>query len=279
MTQLAPHQARSGQLSTSHGPVAILDAVGDPADRGSALLVPGYTGSKEDFAPVLDPLAATGRRVVAIDLPGQYQSPGPDDPTRYTIDWLAEIVLEIAATLAPPVQLLGHSMGGLIARAAVIAEPDRFRSLLLLGSGPAAIDGGRKARMQMLEPLLPLGMAALYDAMEQAWAADPSIPPVPPELREFLRARFLLSSPAGLKGMGDALLAEPDRTAELRATGIPVLVCHGEYDDAWPPEVQAAMAEALGAPRVAIPDALHSPAVERPDVTVATVTEFWAAVG
>ena len=45
-------------LSTDTGPIAGLRAGrdGDPA----VLLVPGYTGSKEDFGPLLDPLATAG---------------------------------------------------------------------------------------------------------------------------------------------------------------------------------------------------------------------------
>ena len=67
----------------------------------------------------------------------------------------------------------------------------------------------------------------------------------PVEHREFLRRRFLAGTEAGLRGMGDALRAEPDRTAELRAAGVPLLVAYGEHDDAWPPHVQAEMAERL----------------------------------
>ena len=40
-----------------------------PRSRGliSSLLVAGFTGSKEDFAPLLAPLARAGVRAVAID--------------------------------------------------------------------------------------------------------------------------------------------------------------------------------------------------------------------
>ena len=53
-------------------------------DAGDVLLVPGFTGSKEDFAPLLEPLSASGWRVTAIDLPGQYESPGPSRRAAYT---------------------------------------------------------------------------------------------------------------------------------------------------------------------------------------------------
>jgi pimeloyl-ACP methyl ester carboxylesterase len=56
---------------------------------------------------------------------------------------------------------------------------------------------------------------------------------------------------------------------------MPVLVLYGENDDAWAPEEQALMAERLGARRVVIPGAAHSPAVEAPETTASALTTFW----
>ena len=66
-----------------------------------------------------------------------------------------------------------------------------------------------------------------------------------------------------------------DHTAELARTGVAVLVLHGESDDAWPPAVQAEMAERLGAAHVVIAAAAHSPAVENSAATVRALIEFW----
>jgi len=74
------------------------------------------------------------------------------------------------------------------------------------------------------------------------------------------------------------MLAEPDRVEELRATGLPVLVAHGEADDAWMPHVQEDMAKRLGARHEVIEDSIHSPAVENPPKTVAVLCSFWASV-
>ncbi len=59
-------------LATPDGPVAVLETGDGPA----VLFVPGYTGTKEDFAPLLPLLADAGLRAVAMDLPGQYETPG-----------------------------------------------------------------------------------------------------------------------------------------------------------------------------------------------------------
>jgi pimeloyl-ACP methyl ester carboxylesterase len=78
--------------------------------------------------------------------------------------------------------------------------------------------------------------------------------------------------------MAEAMTSEPDRVAELAATGVPVLVAHGVADDAWPPAVQEDMAHRLGARHEVIPGAIHSPAIENPPRTLAVLLDFWAAV-
>src|SRR6201988_5126853 len=80
-----PEGPRRATVVTARGEFAVLDAMpaAGPCELGTALLVPGYTGSKEDFIAILGPLAAAGRRVIAIDQRGQYQTQGPDDPDAY----------------------------------------------------------------------------------------------------------------------------------------------------------------------------------------------------
>lgn len=243
------------------------------------LLVPGYTGTKEDFGPILDTIADAGLRAVSIDLPGQYQSPGPDDPGAYSTLLLGEVVTATARALGAPVHLLGHSFGGLVCRAAVIAEPGLFRSLVLMDSGPAALGGERAALIEQMEPFLDqLGVAGVYDAVQTLYASDPDYVHPPQELADLLRARFVAGAPAMLAGMGTALRSEPDRVEELRSTGIPGLVLYGVDDDAWPPSVQDEMAGRLGVDVVRIPAAIHSPAVENPAPTADALVKFWLGV-
>ena len=251
-----------------------------PSERAPVLLVPGYTGSKEDFRLLLPQLAAAGHRAVALDQRGQFQSPGPDDPGAYAVSALADDLLAVVDDLVPPggggVHLVGHSFGGLVARAAVLRRPEAFRSLVLMGSGPAGLTGPRVALLPLIRPLLEQGMAVLVEAMDAMNAGDARFLALDASVQGFLRDRMIASSAAGLIGMADGLTGEPDQVDALRSTGVPVLVLHGHDDDAWAPSLQAEMAARLGARHVVVPQAAHSPAVEQPEATLEALVAFFA---
>jgi pimeloyl-ACP methyl ester carboxylesterase len=274
-------------LETGRGTFAALEALPAPGvcERDTALLVPGYTGSKEDFIAVLGLLADGGRRVVALDMRGQFETEGTDDPDGYSPAALgADIAAVIRATAAR--HLLGHSYGGLIAREAVLSGAGAVLSLTLMGSGPAALDGPRAAELRAV--LAALGAAdgttppraALAAGLAELWQAhlEPQAVAagVPGPVVAFLGKRMLGNDPKGLVLMARHLLAAPDRTPELaRLTSLPMLVVYGENDNAWSPAAQEDMAGRLGASRVCIPGAAHSPAVEAPATTASTLTRFW----
>ena len=270
------------------GTIALLDVrpAAEPAGSGGTVVfVPGWTGSKEDFLLMLDPLSRAGLRVVTYDQRGQHEShDASTNPDDFTVERLADDLLDLVDAIeVGPVHVVGHSFGGLVARAAVLARPSSFRSLVLLASGPAALRGPRVDRTLALAPILESGgMAALHVALEQQaleqQAADARATAVPEAWRELLRRRFLASSPVALQATGRALATEPDRVAELAeltSAGLPALVLHGEADDAWSPADQADMARRLGAQHVVLPDVAHSPALEDPAGTVRALREFW----
>ncbi|MFE3558206.1 alpha/beta fold hydrolase [Streptomyces sp. NPDC059193] len=270
-----PPRARAYLLDTARGAFAVHEA-GAPV-RGTALLVPGFTGSKEDFIGLLEPLAGAGYRVVAVDGRGQYQSPGPREESAYTVEELGRDVLAQAAALGGgPVHLVGHSFGGLVSRAAVLRDAAPFASLTLLSSGPAAISEEQQARTKLLVAALEAlreDMPAVWEAMR---AQDPeNAVPDAPELTEFLRQRWLATVPEQLIGTGRVLLSEPDRVAELAAVAVPKLVLSGVVDYAWPVPLMDDMAVRLSASRVIVEGAEHSPNAENPQVTAGALATFW----
>jgi pimeloyl-ACP methyl ester carboxylesterase len=275
-----PDRARRTTVSCARGTFAALEAfpASGACELGTALLVPGYTGSKEDFIALLGPLAAAGRRIVAIDMRGQYQTTGPDEPAAY--DW-PELAADIAAIAkaTDTTHLLGHSFGGLVTREAVLAGYTPA-SLTLMSSGPSALPGPRAEDLRaMLAYLDGTPAQDLKAKIEEIWHA--ALQPqaieagVSREILEFLKDRMLTNNPVGLVTMASNLLAAADKTKVLAAREIATLVLYGEEDNAWPPAVQAEMATRVGAQQFCIPGAAHNPNVEAPATTAHALTRFW----
>ena len=303
-----PSGVRRLTIETSRGKFAALEALplSGIHERQPALLVPGYTGSKEDFLLILQALAAAGRQVVAIDMRGQFETPGADDEAAYQLgalaadvalvaDWLSESHDGAAASTGGPgsglsgpgggrgVHLLGHSLGGLVAREVLLARATRISSLTLMSSGPGALTGPRALILQaLLAELDGIGPDRLGAEIERIWRTrlqpEAVSGSVPPAIIDFLGTRLLSSSPTGLRTMAETLLTCPDRTPALARLGsVPLMVLYGENDDAWDPAAQEDMAARLRAQRICIPAAAHSPPVEAPETTASTLTSFWNA--
>lgn len=251
------------------------------AAHSTALLVPGFTGSKEDYLPVLAPLAAAGIRVLALDQRGQFETAGPDDPGAYALDELGRDLLAVAAAAGDgPVHLVGHSFGGLAVRAAALVGPAAVHSVTLLCSGPGPIPGAEAERARkLIRALGRHGVADIWELMSSRARANGDYDGVPAEIVEFLGRRFRASAPAGLAAMAAHLVDTPDRTGDLAATGLPVLVAYGVDDFIWSPAEQAGMADRLGARHEVIAAAAHSPAVQAPEATAALLVRFWASFG
>jgi pimeloyl-ACP methyl ester carboxylesterase len=259
---------------------APVDSASHDDDRrvlGRVLLVPGFTGSKEDFAPLLPLLAERGWRTATYDQRGQYETPAaPDDD--FSLGGFAADLLTVAAhTLGVDerIHLVGHSFGGLVARAAALAAPERWASLTLLCSGPAGVIGPER------EELLAAADSILTDGLEVTYAAQRArdrsrgLPDPPPEVEAFLHKRFLANSPESLASISRTLSETTDRTRELADLAMPVAVVRGVDDDGWPHSVQDDMAAVLGTRVVVIPDAAHLPAVENPVGTRDALTQAW----
>jgi pimeloyl-ACP methyl ester carboxylesterase len=288
-----PAGVRRTTIRTARGAFAALEAI--PAsgvcEREAALLVPGYTGSKEDFIAILDLLADGSRQVFAIDMRGQFETAGTRDPDGYAAAALGADILAIMHETGAR-HLAGHSYGGLIGREAALAEGGAgFASFTLMSSGPAALTGPRARELRAMLAALGLAdepgagpppeSADLQAGIADVWRVhlEPQAVAagVPAPIVAFLARRMLANDPSGLVLMARHMLAAPDRTAELAQLDLPVLVIYGEDDNAWSPAAQERMAQRLGARRLCIPAAVHSPAVEAPATTASALTQFWDA--
>jgi pimeloyl-ACP methyl ester carboxylesterase len=302
-----PDGVRRTTIRTARGAFAALEAVpgSGVCEREAALLVPGYTGSKEDFLAILDLLADDSRHVIAIDMRGQFETAAADDLAGYAAAALgADILAIMQATGAR--HLVGHSYGGLIGREAVLAgigadlagTGAAIASFTLMSSGPGALTGARAQDLRAMLATLGVGdggradggwadggrpdTVALRAGIAELWQVhlEPQAVAagVPRHIVAFLGRRMAGNDPVGLVLMAAHMLAAPDRTAELaRLDQLPMLVIYGENDNSWSPDAQEDMALRLGARRLCIPAAVHSPAVEAPTTTASALTQFWDA--
>ena len=151
-----PDGVRRTTIRTARGAFAALEAMpgSGVCERDAALLVPGYTGSKEDFLAILDLLADDSRHVIAIDMRGQFETASAENPAGYAAAALGADILAIMHTTGAR-HLVGHSYGGLIGREAVLAGTGaEFASFTLMSSGPGALTGPRAKDLRAMLAIL-----------------------------------------------------------------------------------------------------------------------------
>jgi proline iminopeptidase len=253
---------------------------------------PGLDGSV--FSPALDPLAAEGWRLLAVDHRGNGRS-GGDDPATWTTAQMADDLEALigALGLERPV-VLGWSFGTFVAQAhmvrhgsadayvlvATIAEPGALaavaeqlahfeperlrRQVTDSWAREATVQTAEEAR-QLLDDQVPFHLAdpegPLLEAARQSFAAIVFRPAV---LRH-----FAVDGDYGLVDHRDA----------LRSFEKPVLVLSGEHDRACSPASAHELAELL--PRgeeVVVPDAAHLLLLENPAVALGALRSFLARV-
>lgn len=116
--------------------------------RGSTTIafVHGLGSRPEHWLPVSRYLARRNR-VVLVELPGHGDSPMPEP---FSLERATEgLNAALAAEAGGPVILVGHSIGGLVATAATLANPERVRGLVLIETAlkPQVTQGERQALM------------------------------------------------------------------------------------------------------------------------------------
>jgi pimeloyl-ACP methyl ester carboxylesterase len=250
--------------------------------RGWVVLVPGFTGSKEDFIAVLPLLDERGFGALAYDQLGQHESDGSDDAADYDVGLLARDLCDIVDQasvrfeLPEPPLLVGHSFGGLVAQRAV-GEGLDVSAFVALCTGPGALPPHRHGGLGDLVEALPHTDLEVIWGIMQAQAEE-SKASVDPDVQGFLRRRWLANHPLQIREFGHHLMRQPPVTALMRSrvdAGLPVTVMWGELDDAWPVADQASMAREWGATSVQLSGLGHSPNAERPDELVAALLAAW----
>jgi 3-oxoadipate enol-lactonase len=204
-------------------------------------------------------------RVVAMDLPGHGDSGGDGVGT---IERAADTVREVLDRVGVARAVIGgHSMGGAIAQAFALANPDRTAGLVLIGTG---------ARLRVLPKIFEMlerdyaeGVRSVVDLAVAATTT--------PETRDAL-ARQTLRNPRPVM-IGDFRACHVfDVMARLGDIRAPTLVVCGEEDQLTPVKYSRYLRDhILGARLVVVPGAGHYVQLERPDETTAALRQFLLA--
>lgn len=264
----------------------LLEAGG--ATAGDAvLLIHGVGGWAENWRAVMEPIADSGRRALAVDLPGFGESEppgrvphfGPRDAfyPRFVVALLDALGLRSA-------HVVGNSMGGAVAYTAAVTAPERTRSLALVASGGLGSDIAFFLRLATLPGAIALtrvfGRPSHAREVLRTCFYDPSRIPATlydeavryglASYPEFVRA---LRSGVTIRGVRETLRRHWIAQAS-RYTG-PVLVLWGRQDQVLPvhnvddargvfPRAEVRLVDRCG----------HLPMVERPDEFLAALLPF-----
>lgn len=253
---------------------------GPPGDR-AVVLLHGYSASIEWWEPVAQKLAATGRRVIAIDLIGHGGSEAPRDPAQYGAQGQTTAVRQALSALGVRhAVLIGHSMGGAVATAVAEAEPDLVDRVVVSDTSG---DDGLRAMPVMRDVVCAPVVGPAVDrfraidavdtsSLQTGFAADYPVP-------EFAYRSLQRLTHTGVcdSDVIDDLNAEKPIADRLAGLGKPVLVLWGERDVLTPTAGNVARYTAAGLPPHVIAGSGHSPMVEKPDEFLSAVTEFVSA--
>ncbi|MFP5450862.1 MAG: alpha/beta fold hydrolase [Thermoleophilia bacterium] len=257
------------------------------------VLIHGLGGFKEAWGALPGALAAAGRRVHAVDLPGSGAAPRP---RRGTVSSRGH-----ARGLAPwiddlgPVGIVAHSLGAQVALMLAAERPGGVSSLALLA--PVVVPGVRRVPRSVTDLLsVPvagplLAHAAIAPARRRHERCRASILGAagdPSRLRPGSREALLLEEAAARLRHADLRAMTAWASSGLRAGALPAaatvttptLVVVGERDRLTPPADIDRLARVLGGPRILrLPGVGHFPHIEACGPTLdAVVAHIGASV-
>jgi 3-oxoadipate enol-lactonase len=269
------------RITTSDGVGLAVDVAG--AGPG-LVLVHGFGGAKEDFADHV-PALARDHTVVIFDHRGHGASDKPADRDAYSLDRLATDILEVADGCGlDRFRLLGHSMGGMLARQIPLREPQRIEALIMMDTAAGPIPGFDPTLMDAAaEVAFTRGKDALKELLDLAQVLEtPAYQRTlldRPGYQQFQDRKWADVSEIMWGAMAVAMAYQPDDLAALAAAvSVPMLLIVGAQDAPFL-AASRAMADAIpGAQLTIIPDAGHSPQFENPDAWIDALTRFLAAV-
>ncbi len=223
------------------------------------------------WAPTMTALAH--RRTIAFDMIGHGNAREPAGP--YTLSLFVEQLSEIVDALGSDIDLVGFSMGALVAQGYALTAGSRIRRMVLLN---AVYDRSRMERQAIVDRVAEVRAGRFAASVEPAlhrWFT-PSFAAARPDVIESVRACLLRNDRRAYAdayevfATADAELAP--RTAEIT---VPTLVATGADDQRSTPAMAEALAAELprGSPAI-LPDLRHLTPLEAPKVVAGLIGDF-----
>jgi pimeloyl-ACP methyl ester carboxylesterase len=233
-----------------------------------------FMGTLDDHDPVLSDAFAADREVILFNNAGVASSSGtvPD-----TIEAMARDAITFTGALGlTAIDLVGHSMGGLVAQEVALARPDLVRRLVLVGTGPRGGQGigaspARVAELftrtypQQEDMWLPILFAPTQSSQAAGQAyikriltrADRDTP---------VSGQSISAQRAALAAYG---AAKDPSYAQLKGLRLPVLVVNGTEDIVIPTINSYILQQFLpDAQLILYPDANHGAHFQYPELFV-----------
>jgi len=258
----------------------------DRTGSGSPLvLLHGFTGSIDSMAALADRLSKH-HTVVSIDIVGHGGSAKPSQPSSYDMSVAADQVIDVAGQVDGLVHLVGYSMGGRVALAALASDPGRFRSVCVIAANPGIVDVEDRADRRVADERLADAIEANgIEWFVDEWMAKPFFGSQRRLGEAYLgevRRQRLANDPVGLanslRAMGTG--AQPPTWEALRSVPIPLRYVVGALDMRFVELGRRLVSSMPNANLVEIADAGHAAHEERPDdVAVAILDHLLVSEG
>ena len=240
-----------------------------------------FTGTMDHWDPAVTDGIAQGREVVLFNNAGISSTSG--EVPESIEEMAANAAAFIRALGLTQVDVLGFSMGGLIAQTLALAEPELVRRLILVGTGPRSGDS-----MESLTPEAQEIFGASYAEPDHLWLRVHFSPSEASQAagRKFLQ-RFRLRNenrdpeanekvaPAQLAALAKWGAPRENRYDYLHALTQPTLVVNGDNDviiysiNSWILQQNIPNAQLI-----IYPDANHGSLYQYPERFVTHVTQF-----
>jgi pimeloyl-ACP methyl ester carboxylesterase len=240
------------------------------------VLIHGF-GAALDWWDWVAPALSGNHKVIRLDLIGHGGTEAPG--SGYTIPRQAALVKAVLEKLGVGrTVVVGHSMGGEVATAFTVANPQSVERLVLIDSPPKPETAFDLQTRLGLKPLIGQGLwrlrtnAALRRALTQGFAPGFPVP------EKFVADLWQLTYTVFRHAHEDSIAyvteeATPARLAKLDPVP-PLLVIFGSEDALISPESAKLFEVVPGVKLVMIEGAGHSPMVEKPEETLAHIESF-----